>query len=158
MLKVTRFPVWLFLVSVILHTALSTQTPRQKEKREEEVVWHLFLKLIPQELPDFALKLHLRRKTGDKERGGSYITTDPTTVQHTHTSYFKAHTLSSRNLVCPREERVILWEPTKEKLLERRGSRADEAPAAVKRNNNINNNRYRVIQPDRKLERRKINK
>lgn len=61
---------------------------------------------------------------------------------HTHTwimrVLFKAHTLSSKNLLWPSEERVILWEPTKEKLLERLGSREDEGPAVVKETTRTN--------------------
>ena len=38
-------------------------------------------------------------------------------------------TLSRGNLVCPSEDRVILWEPTRQKLLERRVFRAGSVEA-----------------------------
>lgn len=42
-------------------------------------------------------------------------------------------TLSRGNLLCPREARVILWEPTKLKLLERRVLRVGGAAAGGRR-------------------------
>ena len=40
------------------------------------------------------------------------------------TALFRVITLSRGNLACPNEAKVILWEPTRQKLLERRGLRA----------------------------------
>lgn len=46
-------------------------------------------------------------------------------------------TLSSGNLLCPSEAKVILWEPTKLKLLERRAWRVRGAVAAKRRDESV---------------------
>lgn len=162
----------------------NVQSPLNQKQRLWWKEWHLFLKLISKESPDFAFKFHLSGEKQEKWTETQLHDHNHTTVQTQHrtttdllfnqvkiksvevytiftdfknkknwvmqkvfkkkwgkqhrhsliwTKFYYINTLSRGNLLCPNEFRVILWEPTNVKLLERWALRPGRVAAITDR-------------------------